>query len=106
VPGDNLYDISGRKYGDPNLWPVIWAANSREDPNPNLIFPGQVLQIPAIPRFPVGSTAIIVQPGETLSQIANGDQQQMAAIAELNNITNSNRLVPGRALIIPPPPAS
>jgi nucleoid-associated protein YgaU len=102
VPGDNLYDISGCKYGDPNLWPVIWAANSREDPNPNLIFPGQVLQIPAIPKSPAGSTALIVQPGETLSQIANGDQQQMAAIAELNDITNPNRLVPGRALIIPP----
>ena len=85
---------------------MIWAANSREDPNPNLIFPGQVLQIPAVPTFPAGSTAVIVQPGETLSQIANGDQQQMAAIAELNNITTPNRLVPGRALIIPPAPAS
>jgi nucleoid-associated protein YgaU len=106
APGDNLYDISGREYGDPNLWPVIWAANSREDPNPNLIFPGQVLQIPAIPKFPAGSTALIVQPGETLSQIANGDQQQMAAIAGLNNITNPDRLDPGRALIIPPAAAS
>jgi nucleoid-associated protein YgaU len=105
VPGDNLYDISGHKYGDANLWPVIWAANSREDPNPNLIFPGQVLQIPTIPKFPAGSTAIIVQPGETLSQIANGDQQQMGAIAELNNITSPNRIDPGRALIIPPVPA-
>jgi LysM repeat protein len=106
VPGDNLYDISGREYGDPNLWPVIWAANSRKDPNPNLIFPGQVLQIPAVPKFPAGSTALIVPPGETLSQIANGDQQQMAAIAELNNITNPDRLDPGRALIIPPAAAS
>jgi LysM repeat protein len=102
APGDNLYDISARKYGDPNLWPVIWAANSREDPNPNLIFPGQVLQIPAVPRFPAGSTAIVVQPGETLAQIANGDQQQMTAIAELNNIANPGRLDPGQALIIPP----
>jgi nucleoid-associated protein YgaU len=102
VPGDDLYEISGREYGDPNLWPVIWAANSREDPNPNLIFPGQVLQIPAIPKFPAGSTALIVQPGETLSQVANGDQQQMAAIAALNDITNPDRLDPGRALIIPP----
>jgi nucleoid-associated protein YgaU len=102
VPGDDLYEISGREYGDPNLWPVIWAANSREDPNPNLIFPGQVLQIPAIPKFPAGSTALIVPPGETLSQVANGDQQQMAAIAALNDITNPDRLVPGRALIIPP----
>jgi nucleoid-associated protein YgaU len=85
---------------------VIWAANSKEDPNPNLIFPGQVLQIPAVPKFPAGSTAIIVQPGETSSQIANGDQQQMTAIEELNNITAANQLVPGRALIIPPAPAS
>jgi len=43
-----------------------------------------------------------MQPGDTLSQIANGDQQQLAAIAERNNITNRHRLVLGRALISPP----
>lgn len=104
VPGDNLYDIAERKYGDPNLWPVIWAANSRMDPDPNLIYPGQVLHIPSIPKPPAGSTAIIVHNGQTLSTIADGNQQQAEAIARLNNIT-SGRLDPGQALIIPPAPA-
>lgn len=102
MPGDDLYEIAARMYGDPNLWPLIWAANSRVDPDPNLIFPGQVFHIPSIPTPPAGSVAVIVRPGETLSTIANGNQQQIAAIAKLNNVPNPNHLDPGQALIIPP----
>jgi hypothetical protein len=38
-------------YNDPLKWPVIYEANKKSfrDPNnPNLIFPGQVLKIPAL----------------------------------------------------------
>jgi LysM repeat protein len=101
-PGDNLFDLAQEKYGDGNLWPVIWGANSRVDPDPNLIYPGQVLHIPSIPKPPAGSTAILVQPGQTLSQIANGNPQQLAAIEQANNLTSSSTLDPGQALIIPP----
>ncbi|MDC1067853.1 LysM peptidoglycan-binding domain-containing protein [Candidatus Kapabacteria bacterium] len=45
---DCLWNISGRTeiYADPNMWPKIWQANLDQIRNPDVIFPGQVLQIP------------------------------------------------------------
>jgi len=61
VKGDCLYKIAGMKniYGVPRLWPAIWEANksgvvsappkvAKTIPNPNLIYPGQVLKIPRL----------------------------------------------------------
>jgi LysM repeat protein len=61
VKGDCLYKIAGMKniYGNSRLWPAIWDANksgvvsappkvAKSIPNPNLIYPGQVLKIPAL----------------------------------------------------------
>ena len=61
VKGDCLSKIAGMKniYGNSKLWPAIWEANksgvvsappkvSKTIPNPNLIYPGQVLKIPAL----------------------------------------------------------
>lgn len=46
--GDTLWDIAQRAYGDPEDWDTIYAANKQViGNNPNLIKPGQVLQIPA-----------------------------------------------------------
>ena len=47
VDGDNLYNIAGRKLGDPDRWPEIFNMNRRIIDNPNLIFPGQALDLPA-----------------------------------------------------------
>ena len=47
VPGDTLSDIARRKLGDANRWPEIFALNRTIINNPNLIFPGQVLLLPA-----------------------------------------------------------
>ena len=33
-------------YNDPFMWPKIWQANTDQIRNPDLIYPGQVLQIP------------------------------------------------------------
>jgi LysM repeat protein len=41
-PGDTLLGIAYYYYGDPDLWPEIWALNP-EITNPNWIYPGQVL---------------------------------------------------------------
>lgn len=47
VKGDTLSGISRRFYGTPNKWGDIYNANkSVIGKNPNLIFPGQVYQIP------------------------------------------------------------
>jgi len=44
-PGDNLYAIAQRLYGDGRLWPVLFAANADQIRNPHLIYPGQVLRL-------------------------------------------------------------
>ncbi len=52
---DCLWNISGNVdiYGDPLQWPKIWQANSSIIRNPDIIHPGQVLQIPpAGPKTP------------------------------------------------------
>lgn len=46
VPDDNLWNIAVTYYGDGTRYPEIAAANSI--PDPNLIFPGQVLLIPGV----------------------------------------------------------
>lgn len=61
VKGDCLSKIAGMSniYGNMKLWPAIWEANRtgvvsapartpKTIPNPNLIYPGQVLRIPSL----------------------------------------------------------
>lgn len=45
---DCLWNISGKIdiYSDPFMWPKIWQGNTDQIRNPDIIFPGQVLQIP------------------------------------------------------------
>ena len=44
--GDTLYDIAGKLLGNPNRWPEIYALNTGNIKNPDLIYPGQVLKVP------------------------------------------------------------
>lgn len=48
VGGDTLWGIAQRFYGDPYKYTVIFDANRGLVKNPNLIFPGWVLTIPAL----------------------------------------------------------
>lgn len=52
---DCLWNIAGKIdiYGDPFLWPKIWQANTDMIRNPDIIHPGQVLQLP--PKGPKSS---------------------------------------------------
>ncbi len=45
---DCLWNIAGKIeiYADPFMWPKIWQANTDQIRNPDIIFPGQVLQVP------------------------------------------------------------
>ena len=45
--GDSLSKIARREYGDANAWQRIFEANKDLIKDPNKIFPGQVLKIPA-----------------------------------------------------------
>lgn len=46
VSGDTLSGIADTFYGDATKWPTIHQVNQHQVPDPDLIFPGQVLQIP------------------------------------------------------------
>ena len=50
MPGDTLSGISGRTYGNYKYWPALYAANKGTIKNPDLIYPQQVIRIPAKPR--------------------------------------------------------
>ena len=110
-PGENLYRIA-LKYG--TSWPVLAAANNLA--NPNLIYVGQVLIIPAggtlppvtpapatpapaTPQPPPTGTYTVVA-GDTLSRIAARFGTTVAALVQANNIVNPNLIYVGQVLII------
>jgi nucleoid-associated protein YgaU/uncharacterized protein YukE len=101
-PGDSLYQIAGQRLGNPNLYPVIQAANPQAVGPDGRIVPGQVLRIPRLPVLPPGSTAQVVQPGESVWEIAGGDPALARRIAELNHLEDPSLVQPGQVLIIPP----
>nr|WP_280986387.1 LysM peptidoglycan-binding domain-containing protein [Hansschlegelia zhihuaiae] len=45
--GDSLWRISRTTYGQGRRYTVIFTANDDQIRNPNLIYPGQVLVLPA-----------------------------------------------------------
>ena len=47
VSGDSLSKIAKREYGDAQKWRQIYEANRDQIKDPDLIYPGQVLSIPA-----------------------------------------------------------
>jgi nucleoid-associated protein YgaU len=46
-PGDTLSGIAEAQLGDANRWPEIFELNGEVISDPNRIFPGQVLVLPA-----------------------------------------------------------
>ncbi len=110
-PGENLYRIA-LKYG--TSWPVLAAANNLS--NPNLIYVGQVLVIPAggtlppvtpSPATPAPATpqpitgSYTVVAGDNLSRIAARFGTTVAALVQANNIVNPNLIFVGQVLKIP-----
>ena len=47
VAGDSLSKIAKREYGDANKWHAIYEANKSTIKDPDLIHPGQVLNLPS-----------------------------------------------------------
>lgn len=47
LPGDTLWAIAARVYGDPHQFQRLFAANPRILASPDHIFPGQVLRVPS-----------------------------------------------------------
>lgn len=45
--GDSLSKIAKKYYGNANLWPTLFEANREVIKNPDLIYPGQQIRVPA-----------------------------------------------------------
>ncbi|MBS4024123.1 MAG: LysM peptidoglycan-binding domain-containing protein [Clostridia bacterium] len=115
-PGDTLFLIA-RRFG--TTVPAILAANPQIT-DPNVIFPGQIINIPvAVPPTPPPTTPTppptptpmptppppgryVVQPGDTLFLIARRFGTTVAAILAVNpQITDPNLIFPGQIITIP-----
>ena len=112
--GDTLWDISQRELGNPYLWSALYRANRRKIHNPNLIHPGQILQIPTerlataarSAHAGTGGGKVKVHSGDSLWEIAGqhlGDPTRWQAIYRLNRraISDPDLIYPGQVLRIP-----
>lgn len=90
VPGDTLYAIAAR-YGTT----VAELAALNGILNPNLIYPGQILNIP---DFSSTVSTYTVRPGDTLSSIALRFDTTVSELLSLNTIPNPNLIYPGQVL--------
>jgi tyrosinase len=91
-PGDTLSGIAQR-FGV--SLQALEAANP-QIPDPNRIFPGQVIHIPGTRR------TYVVQPGDTLSGIAQRFGVSLQALEAANpQIPDPNRIFPGQVVHIP-----
>ena len=98
-PGDTLWAISHR-FGTT----VAELVNLNHIADPNLIYPGQVLEVPGNantrPDTP-DSLIYRVMPGDTLSALALRFDTTVSAIAAINHIANPNLIFVGQDLVIP-----
>jgi len=97
-PGDTLYKIA-QLYGVP-LSAVI-AAN--DFPDPNLIYPGQHVNIPGeeAEGGVGGGLTVEVQPGDTVFLLAKRYGVSMESIIAANQLANPHLIYPGDVLTIP-----
>lgn len=56
--GDHLWGISGKSYGNPYKWPLIYKANSGKIKDADLIYPGQVFDIDSDPSDADSAAAV------------------------------------------------
>lgn len=83
--GDTLWDIAFSLWGDNFLWPDLWHANPQVI-NPDLIFPGDVLNIPGR-----NSSAIEnVDDGGSTSFLSSETTQKTALNDSLENVFNQS----------------
>ncbi len=62
ISGDSLSRIARKMYGDASKWEIIYNANMSIIKNPNLIYVGQVFEIPDLPKSEVGRSSKTVKP--------------------------------------------
>ncbi|MGH2361563.1 MAG: lytic transglycosylase [bacterium] len=99
VNGESLWGIAA-KYGA-NVDELVGLNNLTF---PDLILPGDVIQIPARPNSPPAGGEYEVQPGDTVSHIAVRFDVKIEDLREANQLANIDLIVPGQRLKIPGAP--
>lgn len=103
-PGDSLWKIAQEKLGKGVRWPELLAANPGIA-DPNHIVAGSQIYLPADGESSRLSSKVIVQKGDTLSQIAKarlGRASLWSCIAQANpDIHDANVIYEGESLVVP-----
>jgi LysM repeat protein len=98
-PGETLSEIADRH--GVSLTRLMQANGIS---NPNVISAGQSLRLPGSSAAAAGSSrggSVIVQPGDTLSDIADRQGVSLNQLMQANGITNPNMVVAGQKLVLP-----
>ena len=98
-PGETLSEIADRH--GVSLTRLMQANGIT---NPNLVVAGQSLRLPGSSAAGAGSSgggSVTVQPGDTLSDIADRQGVSLNQLMQANGITNPNILVAGQKLVLP-----
>ncbi|PHX67903.1 MAG: peptidoglycan-binding protein [Cyanobium sp. Baikal-G2] len=98
-PGETLSEIADRH--GVSLTRLMQANGIS---NPNVITAGQSLRLPGSSTATAGSArggSITVQPGDTLSDIADRQGVSLNQLMQANGITNPNMVVAGQKLVLP-----
>lgn len=90
--GDTLSKIASR-YG----LTYQYLASYNNISNPNLIYPGEVINIPNSKNQ---KRVYIVKKGDNLTKIANMFNTTVNNLVKLNNISNPNLIYPGQEIVI------
>lgn len=117
-PGDTL-SLIAQRFGTA----VAAIVRANDITNPDVIFVGQVLQIPVtaappppapapaptpaqppVISVPAGFRPYIVQPGDTLAEIAARFGTTVETLASVNRIPNPDLIVVGQVLLVPTRP--
>ena len=101
-PGETLSEIADRQ--GVSLTRLMQANGIS---NPNLVVAGQRLVVPgarssaAAPGAGGSRGRVTVQPGETLSEIADREGVSLTRLMQANGISNANLVVAGQTLVVP-----
>ena len=98
-PGETLSEIADRH--GVSLTRLMQANGIS---NPNVITAGQSLRLPGSSAAAAGSArggSVTVQPGDTLSDIADRQGVSLNQLMQANGITNPNMVVAGQKLVLP-----
>jgi LysM repeat protein len=90
-PGDTLSSISARVYGKSGDWQWLYHVNSKTIPDPDLIYPGQVLNVPADPpaNYTLPASAIPATTSSGSNAPAGGYKARHAAPATQSSDSGS-----------------